>query len=157
MKIYNLHREQFLPISLKDAWDFFSHAKNLSKITPEEMGFVVLTELDDSPIYSGMKIDYTVRPLFKIPMHWTTEIKKVDAPYKFTDKQLKGPYALWEHTHTFEQVSGGVKMTDDVQYAIPLGWLGILAHGLVVKNKLKNIFDFREETLNKYFGVFKKQ
>ncbi len=157
MKIYNLHREQYLPVSVAEAWQFFSQAKNLSKITPEEMGFVVLTQLDDSPIYSGMKIDYTVRPLFKIPMRWTTVIKKVDAPNKFMDKQLKGPYSLWEHTHTFEQVAGGVKMTDDVQYALPLGWLGILAHWLVVGSKLKNIFDFREETLNKYFGVYKKQ
>ena len=73
-------------MEVAEAWQFFSQAKNLSKITPEEMGFVALTQLDDSPIYSGMKIDYTVRPLFKIPMHRTTEIKKVEAPNKFMDK-----------------------------------------------------------------------
>lgn len=156
MKKYNLHREQYLPIPVEEAWQFFSQAKNLSKITPKEMGFVVLTKLNDDPIYAGMKIDYTVKPLLNIPMHWTTEITGVDAPRRFTDTQLKGPYSLWEHTHTFEKVDGGVKMTDDVVYALPLGWLGTIAHSLVVKNKLKAIFDFRAETLNKYFGTFSK-
>jgi ligand-binding SRPBCC domain-containing protein len=103
-----------------------------------------------------MKIEYRVRPLFNIPMGWTTEIKKVSAPFRFTDKQIKGPYALWEHTHTFEQVPGGVKMTDEVDYALPFGWLGIFAHALIVKNKLKDIFNFREQTLTKFFGEYKK-
>ena len=98
MKKNTLHREQFIPISIKEAWDFFSQAKNLEKITPKDMAFVVLTELDDKPIYDGMKIEYKVRPLLGIPMRWTTEITGVAAPYRFTDKQLKGPYALWEHT-----------------------------------------------------------
>ncbi len=155
MKVYTLHREQFLPISIQQAWDFFSQAQNLEKITPKDMGFVVRTKLDDTPIYNGMKIDYTVSPLFNIPMHWRTEITSVDAPNKFTDKQLKGPYALWEHTHTFQEVTGGVRMTDNVLYGLPLGWLGTLAHKLIVKNKLEGIFNFRAITLNNYFKVSK--
>ena len=157
MKKYKLHREQHLPISAGEAWLFFSDARNLAKITPEEMGFVVLTKLDDQPIYTGMNIDYTVRPLFRIPMHWTTEITNVNAPRRFTDKQLKGPYSLWEHTHTFEPVAGGVKMTDDVVYALPLGWLGRIMHSLIVARKLEQIFDFRARTLINYFGVSKNE
>jgi len=155
MKTNTLHREQFLPITIQEAWDFFSQAKNLEKITPKDMGFTVLTELDDKPIYNGMKIDYTVRPLFRIPMHWTTEIISVTAPFRFTDKQIKGPYSLWEHTHTFQIVPGGIHMTDDVVYSLPLGWLGAIAHKLIVKNKLDQIFKFRATALNNYFGIIK--
>jgi ligand-binding SRPBCC domain-containing protein len=120
------------------------------------MGFVILSKLDGVPIYSGMLIDYIVKPLLGIPLRWTTEITGVSAPNVFTDKQLKGPYALWEHTHTFEQVNGGVKMTDEVKYALPLGFLGELAHSILVKKKLNDIFEFRERTLTKLFGEFKQ-
>ncbi len=151
MKVYTLHREQFLPITLKEAWDFFSTPLNLEKITPEDMGFVVLTDVKGKSIYKGMLIEYRVSPLLGIKMKWVTEIGDVEEPYKFVDNQLKGPYALWEHTHIFKEVEGGVLMYDDVRYAIPLGILGTIAHVLVVKNKLKSIFDFRAETLKKYF------
>ena len=120
------------------------------------MKFIIRTALKEGPIFSGMKIEYTVRPLLNIPLHWITEIMNVDAPRNFTDCQLKGPYALWQHTHTFETVVGGVKMTDHVEYALPLGFLGGIAHVLVVKKKLKEIFDFRSETLVNLFGNYKK-
>jgi len=156
MKIYNLHKEQYLPISVDEAWKFFSSAANLSKITPPEMKFVIRTKLDNAPIYSGMKIEYTVKPLLGIPLHWITEIVNVEAPRIFMDRQLKGPYSLWEHTHTFEWVAGGVLMTDDVKYALPMGVLGEIAHSLIVKKKLSGIFNFREKTLVNLFGVYKR-
>ena len=156
MKIYTLHREQYLPIPVEKAWNFFSSAKNLEKITPPDMGFVILGELKEGPVYSGMLINYTVSPLFHIPLKWTTEIMGVNAPHVFTDRQLKGPYALWEHTHTFQAVPGGVKMTDEVKYALPLGVLGTIAHSIVVKKKLEDIFNFRQVALKKLFGEYKQ-
>jgi len=156
MKTYKLYKEQFLPISVEEAWKFFSDAKNLAKITPPELGFVILTNLKEEPVYSGMKIDYTVRPLLGVPMRWTTEITGVNAPFVFTDRQLRGPYALWEHTHTFIAVPGGVKMTDEVKYALPLGFLGTMMHGLIVEKKLEQIFQFRGSVLKKLFGEYKK-
>lgn len=152
MKVYQLHREQLLPISIDKAWDFFSDASNLERITPPDMSFKILTRLSDEPVYSGMLINYIVKPLFGIPLKWTTEITDVNAPYKFVDKQIKGPYKLWEHTHTFERVGDGIKMTDNVQYALPFGILGRVAHTLIVKRKLRKIFDFRERTLANLFG-----
>jgi ligand-binding SRPBCC domain-containing protein len=154
-KIYTLRREQLLPIPIEQAWAFFSSAKNLAEITPAEMKFVILTQLTDEPIYSGMKIDYTVSPLLNVPLKWTTEITGVNAPVKFTDKQLKGPYKQWIHTHTFTSVPGGVRMEDEVQYSLPLGIAGPLIHSLIVKNKLEEIFDFRKKRLELIFGKFK--
>ncbi len=152
MKTYQLYREQFLQISIIEAWDFFSSPSNLSKITPEGMSFEIITNLSDKAIYTGMKIEYKVRPLFNIPMKWVTEIRNVNAPYNFTDVQAQGPYSLWSHTHTFVTVPGGVKMTDDVKYALPLGVLGQIAHSVLVKKRLEDIFNFREEKLNTFFN-----
>ena len=152
MKTYQLHREQFLQISIIDAWDFFSSPSNLSKITPEGMSFEIITKLSDKAIYTGMKIEYKVRPIFNIPLKWVTEIRNVNEPYNFTDIQTKGPYLLWSHTHTFVTVPGGVKMTDDVKYALPLGVLGQIAHSVLVKKRLEDIFNFREKKLNTFFN-----
>ena len=152
MKIFTLYREQELPISIDEAWAFFSTPKNLDKITPPEMGFVIKSQLEDAGIFRGMKIQYIIRPLLGIPLKWITEISEVNAPHLFTDRQLKGPYALWDHTHYFTTVTGGVKMRDEVKYRLPLGWLGVIAHTLFVRKKLVEIFDFRKQVLEQIFA-----
>lgn len=145
--------EQFLPVTIEKAWDFFSSAKNLSLITPPAMDFKIVSELTNAPVYEGMLIDYTVKPLFGIKVQWQTEICKVEQPLFFTDRQVKGPYKLWEHTHTFIKKSNGVLMKDEVRYRLPLGILGRLMNGILVRKKLKEIFSYRENTLLKLFKV----
>ncbi len=134
------------------AWDFFSSAKNLSVITPPEMDFKILTQLDGKEIYEGMLIDYIVKPLFGIPLRWQTEIFYVEKPEMFSDRQLKGPYKIWEHTHTFILKDKGVLMKDEVKYELPFGVLGKMAHSILVRKKIENIFKFRKEILNKIFN-----
>ncbi len=155
MNIYNLQKTTYMPISIEQAWDFFSLATNLEKITPKELDFRIIAKPDVPRIFSGMRIQYKVRPLLNIAVKWETEIREVDAPFKFMDKQLKGPYALWEHTHLFEEVPGGVKMIDTVSYALPLGWLGVFMHSIVVKKKLDEIFTYREQVVKDLFGEYK--
>jgi len=151
MAIYQYTTEQFLPISIRKAWDFFSSPKNLSVITPPEMDFKILTQLDDKEIYNGMLIDYTVKPLFGIPMHWQTMIIDVKPLEVFADTQLKGPYKLWHHTHTFIEKDGGVLMTDIVNYELPFGILGDWVHSLIVRKKIESIFAYRKQVLEKLF------
>lgn len=143
---------QWLPINRKDAWNFFSSPKNLAIITPPEMDFKIISDITEDDIYEGMIIDYTVKPLLGIPVKWKTEINSVKKEKLFTDRQLKGPYKLWEHTHYFTEKDGGVLMTDEVNYILPFGFLGHIAHKLLVRKKIENIFNFRKETLNKLFS-----
>ncbi len=151
MAIYQYTAEQFLPISVSKAWDFFSSPKNLSKITPPEMDFKILTQLEDKEIYEGMLIDYTVKPMLGIPMHWQTKIINVKSLEVFADTQLKGPYKLWHHTHTFIEKDGGVLMTDVVNYELPFGILGDWVHSLIVRKKIESIFAYRKQVLEKLF------
>lgn len=151
MHIHYYKTDQFLPIDINKAWDFFSSAKNLALITPPELDFKILTSLTDATIYEGMLIDYRVKPLFHIPMYWQTEICKVKYPSFFTDRQLKGPYKLWEHTHTFIEQDNGVLMKDSVKYELPFGIIGKLAHSLIVQKKIENIFIYRKNILNRIF------
>jgi len=152
METYFFNAEQFLPITLNKAWEFFSDAENLAVITPPSLAFKVLTPLKDKEIYEGMLIDYKVSPLFKLPMHWQTQIAKVDKPFSFTDRQLKGPYKLWEHTHHFFEKENGILMKDKVKYQLPYGVIGELAHSILVRDKIENIFAYRKQVLNQIFN-----
>ena len=151
MGTYYFKTEQFLPIDMDEAWEFFSNAKNLSLITPPEMDFKILTQLDGQEIFEGMIIDYTVRPLFGIPLRWQTEISKVNKPWSFTDRQIRGPYKVWEHTHTYFPEEGGIIMQDEVKYQLPLGIVGRITNSLVVQKKIEDIFAFRKDVLTKMF------
>jgi ligand-binding SRPBCC domain-containing protein len=151
MKIYNLQRKQLLPISLKEAWDFFSTPKNLSKITPEHMGFEILYISGGEKAYAGQIIRYNVSVLPGVKLHWVTEITQVKEPLHFIDEQRFGPYTLWHHQHHFKEVEGGVEMTDEVNYAIGYGLIGRLAHWLFVGKEVNRIFDHRYQVLERYF------
>ena len=156
MKTYKLKTIQKLPISIHQAWDFFSSPVNLKEITPKEMGFIITSEHDaNEKAYAGQIITYLVTPLAGIPIKWMTEITHVKENDYFVDEQRFGPYALWHHTHKFKEIQGGVEMTDTVHYAIPYGLLGQLLHPILVKWKLKEIFDYRFEILKNKFGEFK--
>ncbi len=146
-----LEREQFLPIPVEEAWEFFSNPRNLAKITPPELGFVIHGDLGKRT-YAGQRITYSVKPLFGIPVKWVTLIEDVQEPRSFVDSQLKGPYKYWHHRHQFSAVEGGTLMQDRVEYELPMGPLGELAHALFVRNKLKKIFDHRHVILKKKYN-----
>ena len=151
MYLYQLQRKQVLPISLEEAWDFFSSPKNLEKITPKDMAFEI-KRIPEGKMYAGMVVEYVVRPIFGIPIGWVTEITHVEEPKYFVDEQRFGPYALWHHQHHFKEVEGGVEMIDLVHHKNPLGFLGGIANWIFVEKRLNQIFDYRYEILEKYFA-----
>ena len=150
--MYQLKSVQQLPIDRQTAWDFFSSPANLAVITPDELDFVVKSDLPEK-MYPGMFIKYTVRPLFNVPVTWVTEITHVKEGEYFVDEQRVGPYRIWHHQHFFKDVPGGIEMTDIVDYQLPFGPLGNLVHGPVVKPKLNHIFNYRYQKLVDLFGT----
>ena len=149
---YQLYKEQQLNCDIETAWEFFSSPFNLSKITPKDMGFVVKSDLGNEPIYEGMQITYTVSPLFKIPMKWKSKITQVLFQKSFTDVQEKGPYKYWNHFHEFVANEKGVLIRDTVDYELPFGFFGSIAHKILVKKKLETIFNYRYHTLEDTFN-----
>lgn len=153
MKIYTLHTKQKLPISVQEAWEFLSDPKNLKTITPEYMGFNIISGADRA-MYPGQLIQYIVTPIAGIKTKWVTEITQVKNLEYFVDEQRFGPYALWHHKHFIHPIEGGVEMEDIVDYKLPLGFLGQLAHPFLVAPKLKEIFNFRRKKLTALFGEY---
>jgi ligand-binding SRPBCC domain-containing protein len=151
MKVHVLRQEQRLPISREVAWEFFSTPRNLDEITPEDAGFEV-TYLSSERIYDGQLITYKAEVMPFITMTWVTEIRCVEEGVVFVDEQRFGPYRLWHHRHTFEEIEGGVLMTDLVHYVMPLGIIGEIARSLFVRRKLERVFDYRRTVLEQKFG-----
>jgi len=146
MKIYRLHKKQNLPITKTQAWDFLSDPKNLKTITPDYMGFNILSGAD-RPMFAGQIIQYIVTPVLGIKTKWVTEITHVKEGEYFVDEQRFGPYALWHHKHFIKEIDGGVEMEDIIDYKVPFGILGQLVHPIIVKPKLEEIFNHRTKKL----------
>ncbi len=148
--IYTLSVEQSFPISLSEAWNFFSSPTNLEKITPNYMGFKI-TSGKPIKIYSGQIISYKVNLLFGLKSNWVTEITQVDEGKLFVDEQRFGPYRMWHHEHHFKEIKERTLMTDIVSYKIPFGIFGRIAQLLFIKKQLKEIFDYRKKVLGELF------
>lgn len=137
---------------MEEAWEFLSEPRNLKTITPDYMGFNILSGAD-RPMYPGQIIQYIVTPVLGIKTKWVTEITHVKEGSYFVDEQRFGPYSLWHHKHFIKEVEGGVEMEDIIDYKVPLGFLGRLFHPILVKPKLEEIFNYRTQKLNELFGA----
>jgi len=148
--VYVLERTQIVPAPRAKVFPFFADAANLETITPPLLGFTILTP---RPIHmeAGTLIDYKIK-ISGIPIKWRTRIEAYDPPTMFIDVQLNGPYKTWRHTHTFRDVPGGTEIGDHVEYELPFGPLGTIAHVLMVKRQLKTIFDYRTKVMTEMFG-----
>jgi ligand-binding SRPBCC domain-containing protein len=154
MAFYQLIKKQFVPASMEKVWDFISSPANLKEITPDYMGFDIISKDLPEKMYPGMIIIYKVRPLMGIPMTWVTEITHVVEKKYFVDEQRVGPYAMWHHQHFIEPHGNGVMMTDIVSYKPPMGFLGSLANAMIIRRQLESIFAYREKALKKRFTAF---
>ena len=151
MAFYQFERTQKINASKEEVWDFISSPANLKKITPEYMGFDITSRNVAEKMYTGMVI---VTPIMGIKTKWVTEITHVEEGHFFIDEQRMGPYKMWHHQHFIEEIQNGVLMKDIVSYIPPFGFFGALANRLLIRRKLKQIFTFRKEALEKKYGVY---
>ncbi|MFM1878942.1 MAG: hypothetical protein RLZZ241_1808 [Bacteroidota bacterium] len=155
MPLYRIISEQHLTTTLENAWEFLSDPENLSKITPDAMKFEIKGGAE-TRMFPGQIIRYHVSPFPGIRVPWITEITHVKEHQYFVDEQRFGPYKFWHHKHFITPTDQGVLMQDIVDYMLPGGPLGQLMHFLLVKMKLKGIFEFREKALDQMFGGVKQ-
>lgn len=148
--MYRLERSQLIARPPSEVFAFFSSAENLEAITPAFLRFRIVTPLPIE-MRAGTRIDYSLS-LWGLPLRWRTRITTWQPDVRFVDEQESGPYALWRHLHEFEAVAGGTRMLDRVDYQLPMGPLGAIAHALVVRRSLHAIFDYRRQAIASRFG-----
>jgi ligand-binding SRPBCC domain-containing protein len=148
--IYTLHRDQIVPAPIERVWAYFATPLNLNEMTPPDMAFE-FEHGGEEPMYAGQMIAYKVAILPRVRVRWLTQITHVEPGRLFIDEQRAGPYRLWIHEHRFEPLPEGVRMTDQVTYALPFGPLGNAVHAIYIRRRLKNIFDYRREKVKALF------
>ena len=148
MSLYVFRREQFIPAPRERVFEFFSDPRNLEALTPPFLRFRILEPVPEK-LARGTLIRYRLS-LYGIPIHWVTEITDWRAPQAFTDVQLSGPYAFWEHTHTLAAEGEGTRMTDQVRYR-PTRFLGGLINAVFVRRNVERIFDYRAARIRELF------
>ena len=144
--LLHIDRAQRVPLTLEEAFAFYADASNLEAITPPWLRFRILTP-HPIGVGEGTVIDYQLA-LHRVPVHWRTRIERWEPARRFVDRQVQGPFALWEHTHTFEALPGGTLIRDRVEYRMPLGAVGLLAHRLLIHRDLERIFDYRRSAVD---------
>ncbi len=150
MRTHRLEREQFLPHPCERVFAFFAQARNLERLTPSWLSFQVLTA-EPIEMRVGTLIDYRLR-VHGLPLRWQSRIEEWVPGESFVDHQVKGPYRLWHHRHTFQSRGSGTVVGDVVNYALPFGVVGDLADPLLVRRDLRRIFAFRHETVERLLG-----
>ena len=148
---HRLERSQLIPRPQPEVFAFFADAANLERLTPDFLRFRIETPLPIE-MRAGARIDYRLS-LGALPVRWRTRISSWEPPLRFSDDQERGPYALWHHVHEFEAVGDQTRMRDRVDYRLPFGPLGALAHVLSVRRTLERIFDHRRRVIEELFGV----
>lgn len=145
-----LTRSQLIPRSRQEVFQFFSRPENLERITPDFLNFHIVSDRP-VPMHEGAFIDYSLR-LFGLPVRWQARIKGYEPDVRFADVQYRGPYRSWHHVHEFEDAPGGTLMIDTVDYQMPLGALGALAHTVTIRRTLDRIFDYRQQAVSEIFS-----
>ncbi len=145
MKIHRLQREQYLRKPLDTVFGFFAEAGNLERITPDWLQFS-LTSSEPVTMEVGARIDYRLH-VHRVPIRWTSRIEEWEPGRGFVDRQVRGPYGLWHHRHSFTSRGDGTVVRDEVDYAMPFGRLGEMAHPVFVRRDLERIFDYRHEAV----------
>lgn len=154
MGFYQFHFSQKVNASRDEVWDFIATPRNLQKITPDYMGFEILSKNLPEKMYEGMMISYNVRPVFGIKTKWVTEITHIHEKEYFVDEQRVGPYTIWHHQHRIKPLENGILMEDIVSYKPPFGFLGNIANSLFIRNKIEEIFDYRKIAVEQKFGKY---
>jgi ligand-binding SRPBCC domain-containing protein len=154
---YLLSTSQIIAIPVEKAFSFFEKPENLFEITPDWLDFRFDHKGGQSKTYEGAEFNYTIR-WFSIKLKWYTKIAEYRPPEMFTDVQVKGPYTMWRHLHTFASFTDGTLMKDFVTYRIPFGLIGEIFHRIIIKKHLEDIFSYRAARIAEWAcGTFKSK
>lgn len=145
MSLHRLHSRLRVERSITDVFAFFERPENLDRITPPWMGMRILSA--DRDMRVGLEIDYAITPFPHLRARWRSRIAGYEPPTSFLDVQLQGPYARWEHRHSFRADGDGTVVEDDVTYAVPFGPLGDLLELPLVRPRLRAIFGYRDAAI----------
>lgn len=137
-----------LSCSSDEAFEFLARPENIRAITPPAMMLV----FDSAPqrLSLGARMEFRVQA-YGVVRSAVHEVTAWDESKRFVERQVEGPMGSWEHEHHFDQISGGVRVTDRISYSPPGGVLGLLINERKIREALEEGFGHRHQELEKRF------
>lgn len=115
------------------------------------MNFDIIDMGGSEQMFKGQIIKYSVSPFPFLRLNWVTEIVDVVPKKSFVDSQKHGPFKMWRHQHSFNQVGDGVEMSDHVSYSVAFGFLGNVISEFIIQKRVSYIFEFRRNQIESIF------
>jgi ligand-binding SRPBCC domain-containing protein len=162
---HHFQAEQFLPHPIELVFAFFANPENLPLLMPgwqkarieEAMFAPPPPRPEGTPVFraiaagAGTKLTISFRPFPYSPLRvpWDAEITEFTWNDHFCDTQTRGPFAYWHHCHFVrggerDGVAGTI-VRDEVEYELPLGVLGAIAHRFGGAWQIRSIFSYRQK------------
>ncbi|OOB92124.1 SRPBCC family protein [Rathayibacter sp. VKM Ac-2630] len=134
--------------SPRSAAEMFDRARDIGLHTASQSaaGERAVAGVVSGLIGPGEEVTWRARH-FGVPFLLTSRITAFEAPHRFVDEQVRGPFAHFRHEHRFEADGTGSVMIDRLEYSAPLGPLGRIAEHLVVTRHLHRLLQERGEFL----------
>ena len=158
---YSFHTEQWVPFSINQVFEFFSNPDNLPLLMPawqksriDQKIIIAPPSAQDAQTTraagsgSRVTLSFLPFPLAPFRVRWLAEIAEFKWNERFCDRQIKGPFAYWSHCHyirpTAQSGVNGTIIADDLEYELPMGMTGEIAHRLVLRRQIERTFQFRQ-------------
>lgn len=132
-----------VPVETLFAW----HARNgaINRLTPPWTPLSLVSRKGDG-VDQGVEVVFRMKVL-GIPMTWEAEHVDCRENCYFKDRQVRGPFALWEHEHLFHSDGPNRSIMEDrVRYRLPMGPAGLPFYGRA-RRELERIFEYRHQVL----------
>ena len=147
MALHVFHQSSRLPFPAEMVYDWHARPGALQRLSPPWEPVKLLEHTGG--IGNGARAVLEVR-VGPVPVRWLAEHRDCVPGRQFTDIQLEGPFARWEHAHRFEPVDTDACLLEDrVEYALPLEPASSLLAGRAVSDKLQRAFDFRHRVTSR--------
>jgi ligand-binding SRPBCC domain-containing protein len=165
---FTYRTEQWLPYPLPAVFAFLANPGNLPRLMPAWQQARIDKALIVPPVHpaalspratiaagTGTQLTLSFRPFPHAPFRvtWEAEISEFVWNDHFCDRQGHGPFAVWSHRHSVRPSSAdgasGTYVADHVEYELPFGPLGRLAHSLWLREQIERSFAYRQIQLDR--------
>lgn len=131
-----------MPVSAAALYDWHARPAAFLRLQPPWEAVSIVDQQD----HFGEGFRVTIRAQILGPIHhdWIAEIYDVQPGVSFSDRQISGPFAEWNHTHRMEPADESHSfLHDDISYRLPFGRLGRWLGSGMVRNRLQQMFAYR--------------
>ncbi len=131
---------------VEDVFQWHARPGALERLSPP---WDPLEVIEKGPgIDPGTRVEMNIKAgLLPAKIRWVAEHTRYEENRMFQDRQVRGPFKRWVHTHTFTgNGQGGTILEDRIDFALPFHPLGNLFGSRSILKKLGKIFRYRHAT-----------